>query len=74
MWQQLAVSLIMMALAYALQPKPPSLVPAGLSDVQAPTAQIGIAIPVVFGTVKLLAPNVLWYGDISTTEIRSGGK
>lgn len=74
MWVQLAVSLVMMVLAYALQPKPAQPSPAGLADVQAPTAQIGIAIPVVFGTMKLLAPNVLWYGDISTTDITAGGK
>lgn len=72
MWQQLAVSLIMMALAYALQPKPPEPSPAGLKDVQAPTAAVGISIPVVFGTVKLLAPNVLWYGDLSTSRIQAG--
>lgn len=72
MYVQLIVSLALMILAYALKPKPPQPIPAGLADVQAPTAQLGLAIPVVFGTIKLLAPNVLWYGDISTTEIRSG--
>jgi hypothetical protein len=72
MWAQLAVSLVMMVLAYALQPKPPQPVPAWINDVQAPTAQVGISIPVVFGTVKLLAPNVLWYGNLSTTKITAG--
>lgn len=72
MYVQIVVALVMMVLAYALQPKPPSPSPAGLADVQAPTAEIGIPIPWIFGTVKLLAPNVLWYGDLSTTAIKAG--
>lgn len=74
MWIQLAVSLVMMALAYALAPKPPSPSPAGLSQVQAPTAEIGSPIPVLFGTIKMLSPNVLWYGDLSTTDITQNTK
>lgn len=72
MYEQLAIALVMMVLAYALQPKPPSPVPASLNDVQAPTAEVGISIPVVFGTIKLLSPNVLWYGNLSTTDITAG--
>lgn len=36
------------------------------------------AIPVLFGTRVINQPNVVWYGDVKTTEIRqssgSGGK
>jgi hypothetical protein len=62
----------MMVLAYALQPKPAEPVPGTLNDVQAPTAEVGIPVPVVFGTCKLLAPNVLWYGNLSTSKITAG--
>ena len=72
MYEQIAVAIVMMILAYALQPKPAQPLPATLSDVQAPTAEVGISIPVVFGTIKLLSPNVLWYGDLSTTNITAG--
>jgi hypothetical protein len=71
MWVQLVVSLVMMALAYALAPRPPRPSPAGLGDVQAPTAEVGRPIPVIFGTVMLRGSNVLWYGDLSTTDIKS---
>ena len=33
-----------------------------VQDLQTPTAEAGVPVPVVFGTVKK-ATNVLWYGD-----------
>src|SRR5919108_2661771 len=44
-----------------------------LGDFQAPTAEEGRAIPVVFGTVKLAAPNVVWYGDLKSKPLKAGG-
>jgi hypothetical protein len=62
-------------IAQALAPRPPAPRPAALDDVQAPTADDGREIPVVFGTVWLNGPNVLWFGDLRTTAIRRrGGK
>lgn len=74
MWVQLAVALVMMALSYALRAKPPTPKPATLSDVQAPTAEAGSPIPWVFGTVKMKGPNVIWFGDLSSTDITQSGK
>ena len=31
-------------------------------------------MPVVFGTVWLRSPNVLWYGDLRAEPIKKGGK
>lgn len=45
----------------------------GLGDFQAPTADASRMIPVIFGTVKLTAPNVVWYGDLKTVAIKKGG-
>lgn len=42
---------------------------ARLGDVQPPTAEKGTPIAVVFGTQKI-APNVTWYGNIRSEEIR----
>lgn len=70
MWVQLAISLVMMVLSYALQPRPKAPPSAGLGDVQAPTAEVGRPIPVIFGTVLLRGSNVLWYGDLSSTAIK----
>ena len=75
MWTQLLWFVITSILSYALQPKPPAPKPASLQDVQAPTADDGREIPVVFGTVWVRGPNLLWYGDLYTQAIRKcGGK
>jgi hypothetical protein len=75
MWPYLIVLIIATVVARALTPKPEPPKPASLEDFQAPTAEEGRAIPVIFGTVWLNAPNVTWYGDLRSTPIRkSGGK
>lgn len=59
----------------ALRPKPPEPKPASLSDVDAPTAEEGRPIPVVFGSVLIKGANVVWYGDLVAEPIKkSGGK
>jgi hypothetical protein len=45
----------------------------GLGDFQVPTVDAARAIPVACGTVLLKGPNVLWYGDLTTQAIKSGG-
>jgi predicted phage tail protein len=74
----LAISLALQAISYALTPKPKTQAPkaAGLEDFTLPTATEGRPIPVVFGTVLLRGPNVVWAGALRT-EPRysdSGGK
>ncbi len=67
--------LVSTALSLALAPKPPKPKPASLSDFDAPTAEEGRPIPVVFGTVLIRGPNVVWYGDLRTEAVKSeGGK
>ena len=71
----LAVLIVSAFVAYALAPKPPVPKPADISDFDAPTAEEGRPIPVVFGTVKVKGANVLWYGGLYTQAIRKkGGK
>ena len=58
-----------------MAPKPQNQKPAGLGEIQAPTAEEGLEIPVLFGTRDLNGPNVVWYGDLRTVAIKSkGGK
>jgi len=64
------ISTIIQAL---LAPKPPKPKPAALADFDVPTAEEGRPIPVVFGTVLIRGPNVVWYGDLRNTPIQSGG-
>jgi len=73
-WVQLAIMVVCAVLSYALAPKPPEPPKPSLDDFSLPTAEEGRAIPVVFGTVWVSGPNVLWYGDLRTTPIRKSSK
>ncbi len=44
--------------------------PAGTSDFDFPTATEARRIPYVFGTAKLDAPNVTWWGDLTNRPIK----
>jgi hypothetical protein len=75
MWAAIAVLIVSVLIQYALQPKTPQPQAAELKDFDAPTADEGRPVPVVFGTVLVKSANVVWYGDLRTTPIRSkGGK
>lgn len=59
------------ALAFLMRPKgPPPPAPATLDDVQVPVAEEGKEIPVIFGTVDLEAPNIVWYGNFTSMPIK----
>jgi len=73
-WVQIAIMVVAALLSYALAPKPAQPPKPTLEDFDFPTAEEGRAIPVVFGEVWITGPNILWYGDLDTTPIRSGGK
>jgi drug/metabolite transporter (DMT)-like permease len=70
-WEYLIVLVVSALISVALAPKPPNQKPADLADIDAPTAEEGKPIPVVFGTVMLSGPNVLWYGALRTTPIKA---
>lgn len=75
MWSYIAVFIVSLVVSYAMMPKPQSQPPAGLGDINVPTAEEGREIPVLFGTRVLYGPNVVWYGDLRTEAIRKkGGK
>lgn len=75
MWGAFVRLVVVLVVSYMLRPKPQTTPPAGLADVQAPTAEEGREIPVLFGTRDLPEGNVVWYGHLRTSAIRkSGGK
>ncbi len=64
-----------LVVAYTMQPKPETRPPAGLDEIQAPTAEVGREIPVLFGRRRFDGANVVWYGHLRTVPIKSkGGK
>lgn len=75
MWQFAVGFAIALILTYVLAPKPQNTPPAGIDDIKAPTAEDGKPIPVLFGCRDLRGPNVIYYGNLKTTPIKSkGGK
>ena len=74
---RLVLGLVLSAVSYALSPRPRMETPqaAALDDFSLPTAEEGRPIPVVFGTVLITGPNVVWAGDLSVEPIvKRGGK
>jgi uncharacterized membrane protein len=67
----IVVLVVSLALSMALAPKPPKPAPASIQDFDVPTAEEGRPIPVVFGTVLITGPNVIWYGDLRTSPIKT---
>lgn len=74
-WFVVAVFAAVFVVSYVMMPKPETRPPAGLSEIQAPTAEVGREIPVLFGRRKLEGPNVVWYGHLRTVAVKKkGGK
>lgn len=72
---QLAIVLVASYVSAALAPKPEPPKPSTLDDFDAPTADDGRPVPVVFGDAWIKGPNVIWYGDLRSTPIKKkGGK
>ncbi len=62
---------VMIYCAYAAGGDTPDAIADSLADVNAPTADQGKAIPVVFGTCLIKSSNIVWYGDLVTLPIWS---
>lgn len=74
-WWFIVIFVVALVVGYALTPKARATPPPGLSQIQAPTAEEGREIAVLFGTKDVQGPNVVWYGDLRTVAIKKkGGK
>ena len=67
-----------MALSILLAPKPEHRAPKSATEDQFkfPIAEEGVVIPVLFGTIRITGPNVVWWGDLrveALTEKVDGG-
>ncbi|MGX1259791.1 VWA domain-containing protein [Sinorhizobium fredii] len=70
MFWNIVIGLLSFALQMVLAPKPQNAKPASLDDFEAPTAEEGREIPVLFGTKDIKGPNVVWYGNLKTQAIK----
>lgn len=62
------IGLGMMILGYILMPKPKTAQPEETKEMEAPTAEAGRPIMVIFGEVTVSSPNFLWWGDREFVE------
>lgn len=72
-WETVIYMVIAAVISIALAPKPPKPKAATLDDFDLPTAEEGRPVPVVFGTLRVAGPNVLWYGDLRSKAIKKSG-
>ena len=75
-WIILYVAMAIISALLAPKPKMQNAKPGTIGDKDMPIASQSSPVPVVFGTVHLTQPNVVWWGDLSLSAIRksSGGK
>ena len=73
----IALGLLALSLAatYYLRPDTSTekLRAASLSDFGAPRAVDGDALPLVYGTMRLRSPALVWFGDLVATSITVSG-
>jgi hypothetical protein len=74
-WWFVVYFIVALVISYAVSPRSQSQSPITAGQLQAPVAEDGKEIPVLFGTRDIRGPNIVWYGDVSTVPIKSkGGK
>ncbi len=66
-----AILVVAIVIAVSMSPKPPSAKPPSLSDIDVPTAEEGRPIPVIFGVVTVTSPNVVWYGHLGYSAVKT---
>jgi predicted phage tail protein len=64
----LLISLALQVVSFLLTPRAKTNKPDTVQDLESPTAESGRPVPVIFGTIPVDSPNILWYGEKSTKE------
>lgn len=64
----LAISIALALIAYLLMPKPKQPKSPAATDMDAPTADAGRPVPVVFGTITVKGVNIIGYWDKQVRE------
>ena len=75
MWNYVLMLALALVATYVMRPKSQTTPPKGIDEVPAPTAEVGREIPVLFGRRAIYGANVVWYGDLATSAVKTkGGK
>jgi len=69
-WWYVVVFIVALVVAYNSMPKPENRKPTAFEDIDAPTAEEGREIAVLFGTRLIEGPNLVWYGDFKSLPIQ----
>jgi hypothetical protein len=71
-WWYVAWAVVAVVAYAALSPKPSQTnrKPPGFAEIEAPTAEEGREIPVLFGTYEIESPNVVYYGDFEAVAVK----
>lgn len=67
-WIPILIGLALTVVSVLLRPRPKMTQPSQARDFEAPTADAGRSVPVVFGTLTVKGVNVVWNGDTATRE------
>ena len=70
-WVMLIIAVVSAVVSYVNRPKPVKPKPAILEDFEFPTPDEGTPQCVVFGTCWIKDWMVLWYGNLSTSSIKT---
>lgn len=74
-WDQIIMIAVSLLISHATRVKPPTPRPAALEEFNVPEAEDGRECAMIFGTVWIDDPNILYYGDLRNTPIKvKGGK
>lgn len=66
----LLVAIAMMVLTFLLAPKPKIEKLKPDTEIEVPATEVGRPLPVIFGTVIIRNPNIVWFGNIMIKEVK----
>lgn len=70
---QILIGFALQVVGYLLMGKPKEEKTEDVKDLEAPTAEAGRPIPVLFGELEIKGLNCLWHGEKSQNKYEAGG-
>lgn len=70
-WPLVLLFVVSIVVVLAMTPQAPAAKPQSMDEGSLPMAEPGNVVPIVFGTYIVQAPNIVWFGDLDQTPIRT---